>query len=116
MERPTRGRDALAVRHPHDSGAPVRRPLAIATLALAGMSAALGNAPATHAATPRTPAKVVIVVGATHGTTPTYRKYADTAYAEAMKYTPNVVRVYSPNATWSRVKAAAVGASVLIYF
>ncbi|MFL5686197.1 MAG: FlgD immunoglobulin-like domain containing protein [Chloroflexota bacterium] len=94
----------------------MRRPLAIATLALAGMSAALGNAPATHAATPRTPAKVVIVVGATHGTTPTYRKYADAAYAEAMKYTPNVVRVYSPNATWSRVKAAAVGASVLIYF
>ena len=69
-----------------------------------------------RAATARTPAKVVIVVGATHGTTPTYRKYADAAYAEAIKYTPNVVKVYSPNATWSRVKAAAVGASILIYF
>jgi hypothetical protein len=46
----------------------------------------------------------------------TYRKYADAAYAEAIKYTPNVVKVYSPNATWSKVKSAAVGASVLIYF
>ena len=94
----------------------MRRPLAIAVLALAGSFAALGNAPAADAASARTPAKVVIVVGATHGTTPTYRKYADAAYAEALKYTPNVVKVYSPNATWSRVKTAAVGASILIYF
>ena len=62
------------------------------------------------------PAKVVIVVGATHGTTATYRKYADAAYAEAIRHTSNVVKVYSPNATWSKVKSAAVGASVLIYF
>ncbi len=94
----------------------MRRSLAIAVLAFVGSFAALGNAPATNAASARTPAKVVIVVGATHGTTPTYRKYADAAYAEAIKYTPNVVKVYSPNATWSRVKAAAVGASILIYF
>jgi hypothetical protein len=51
--------------------------------------------------------KVVIVVGATHGTTDRYRSYADVAYAEAIKHTPNVVKVYSPNATWSAVKAAA---------
>ena len=94
----------------------MRRSLAIAVLAFVGSFAALGNAPATNAASARTPAKVVIVVGATHGATPTYRKYADAAYAEAIKYTPNVVKVYSPNATWSRVKAAAVGASILIYF
>jgi hypothetical protein len=60
--------------------------------------------------------KVVIVVGATHGTTDRYRSYADAAYAEAIKYTSNVVKVYSPNATWSAVKAAAKGASILIYF
>jgi len=60
--------------------------------------------------------KVVIIVGATHGTTERYRDYADDAYAEAIKYTPNVVKVYSPNATWTRVKAAAVGASIVIYF
>ena len=60
--------------------------------------------------------KVVIVVGATHSVTAKYRSYADAAYAEAIKYTPNVVKVYSPNATWSAVKAAAKGASILIYF
>jgi len=59
--------------------------------------------------------KVVIVVGATHEATASYRTYADLAYAEAIKYTPNVVKVYSPNATWSKVKAAAQGASILLY-
>ncbi|HEU4841907.1 MAG TPA: hypothetical protein VFT09_10700, partial [Ilumatobacteraceae bacterium] len=61
-------------------------------------------------------AKVVIIVGATHGATESYRDRADQAYAEAIKHTPNVVKVYSPNATWSKVKAATVGASIVIYF
>jgi flagellar hook assembly protein FlgD len=59
--------------------------------------------------------KVVIIVGATHGATAGYRADGDRAYAEAIKYTSNVVKVYSPNATWARVKAAVVGASVVIY-
>src|SRR6185436_7252269 len=80
------------------------------------MLAALGAfAPAASAAAPAG-AKVVIVVGATHGATAGYRKDADRAYAEAIKYTSNVVKVYSPNATWSKVQAAAKGASILIYF
>lgn len=61
-------------------------------------------------------AKVVIVVGATQGATSTYRSYADQAYAEAIKYTPNVVKVYSPNASWAKVKAAAAGANVFLYY
>ena len=109
-------REPSGVRHPHASGVPVRRPAALVLLALAASLGGLGHAPVAHAAAARTPAKVVIVVGATHGATATYRKYADAAYAEAIRYTPNVVKVYSPNATWSRVKSAAVGASVLIYF
>ena len=40
---------------------------------------------------------------------------ADVAYAEARKYTSNVIKVYSPNATWAKVKAAVVGASIVIY-
>ena len=59
--------------------------------------------------------KVVIIVGATHGATAGYRADAERAYAEARKYTPNVVKVYSPNATWAKVKAAVVGASIVIY-
>jgi hypothetical protein len=60
-------------------------------------------------------AKVVIIVGATEGTTSKYRTNADAAYAEAIKYSSNVVKVYSPNATWSKVKSATTGASVVIY-
>jgi flagellar hook assembly protein FlgD len=60
-------------------------------------------------------AKVVIIVGATEGTTASYRRAADEAYATAIQYTPDVVKVYSPNATWARVKAAVTGASVVIY-
>jgi hypothetical protein len=59
--------------------------------------------------------KVVIVVGATEGTTPAYRADADKIYAEAIKYTPNVIKIYSPNATWAKVKAAAQGASIFVY-
>ncbi len=61
------------------------------------------------------PPKVVIVVGATHEATASYRSYANLFYDEAIKHTPNVVKVYSPNATWKNVKAAAQGASILIY-
>ena len=94
----------------------MHRPLGVLILALAAVVGGLGTAQPVSAAAARTPAKVVIVVGATHGTTSTYRTYANAAYAEAIKHTPNVVKVYSPNATWSKVKSAAVGASVLIYF
>ncbi len=59
--------------------------------------------------------KVAIIVGATHSATATYRSYADQLYAEAIKYTTNVVKVYSPNATWSKVKSAVNGASIVVY-
>ncbi len=59
--------------------------------------------------------KVVIVVGATHGATAGYRTRAESAYTEARKYSSNVIKVYSPNATWAKVKAAVVGAAIVIY-
>ena len=87
----------------------------VAALVLAMLAALGAFAPAASAAAPAG-AKVVIIVGATHGATARYRKDADKAYAEALKYTTNVVKVYSPNATWSKVKAATKGASIVIYF
>jgi hypothetical protein len=94
----------------------LRHPLIVVALALAvTVGLAAPSAPVVQAAAPDWP-KVVIVVGATHGATSRYRDYANLAYAEATKYTSNVVKVYSPNATWSKVKAEAVGASILIYF
>lgn len=87
-----------------------------ATILILTLVAALGAfAPVVAAAVPPAQPKVVIIVGATHSVTSTYRAYADLAYAEARKYTTNVVKVYSPNATWAKVKAATVGANVVIY-
>ena len=60
-------------------------------------------------------AKVVIVVGATQGTTASYRSDADAAAAVFAKYTSNITKVYSPNATWAAVSAAAQGANILVY-
>ena len=62
-----------------------------------------------------TPPKVVIIVGPVAGTTASYRSDADAAATEALKYTSNVVRIYSPNATWDVVKPALQGASIVIY-
>jgi hypothetical protein len=87
--------------------------VALAAILLATLgSVAPGTAGTAHAATG---VKVAIIVGATHGTTPSYRADANEIYAEAIKYTSNVVRVYSPNATAAKVKAAAAGASILVY-
>jgi hypothetical protein len=60
-------------------------------------------------------AKVVIVVGAVQGQTSGYRNYGDSAAAAFAPYTTNIVKVYSPNATWANVQAAAQGATVLVY-
>ena len=94
--------------------------LALAPLfAAPALAASAATAAAATGATGITAAasgpKVVIVVGATHEATDGYRTAANQMYAEAIKYTPNVVKVYSPNATWKNVKAAAQGASILIY-
>lgn len=59
--------------------------------------------------------KVVIVVGPAHGSTGKYLASARLLARQARSYGAKVVEVYSPNATWARVKAAATGANVLIY-
>ena len=78
----------------------------VAALGVAGPAAAIQTSTA----------KVVIIVGATHSATAGYRQNADAAYAEAIKYTSHVTKVYSPNATWTKVKAAVKGANIVIYF
>ena len=59
--------------------------------------------------------KVAVIVGATHGATAEYRDYGNEIAATAAKYTSNVVKVFSPHATWSKVKAAVNGASIVVY-
>ena len=43
--------------------------------------------------------RVVIVVGPVGNLTGEYRAFAESAATEALRWTPNVVRVYSPDAT-----------------
>ena len=87
--------------------------IALAALLVAGLGAVTpATAPLAHAATNP---KVAIIVGATHGATDRYRSSADQVAAAASRYTTNVVKVYSPNATWSKVKSAVAGASVIVY-
>ena len=59
--------------------------------------------------------KVVIIVGPVESNTANYIYNAKRYAAQARSYGANVVEIYSPNATWSRVKAAAQGAKVVIY-
>jgi flagellar hook assembly protein FlgD len=92
----------------------LHKPVAILVAAFLASLAAFSPA-AAPAAQAAGGVKVAIIVGATHGTTPRYREDANEVYAEAIKYTSNVVRVYSPNATAPKVKAAVNGASIIVY-
>ena len=92
--------------------------LAAAPVAASSTIQRTGQAVAPSSTTDGTPlstAKVVLIVGATGSATANYRDVADSAYATAIQYSSNVVKVYSPNATWAAAKAAMTGASVVIY-
>ncbi len=60
-------------------------------------------------------AKVVIVVGAVGPNTSGWINDANDAANTFAQYTSNITKVYSPNATWAAVKAAAAGANILVY-
>jgi hypothetical protein len=92
----------------------VRRIAAALVLGVVAVSGGFGAGGVAHANAASAP-KVVIIVGPTGAKTAEYRTGANAAYAEAIKYTPNVVKVYSPNATWTAVKAATTGASIVVY-
>ena len=86
----------------------------IASLAVAAVFATTGLAahpsPAAAAGI-----KVVIVVGPVGSSTSNYIYNARKLAAQARSYGAYVVELYSPHATWSRVKAYSQGANLLIY-
>ncbi len=93
------------------------RNLAIALVAVFLVAAgtfAPAAAPGARADTAVAP-KVAIIVGPVESSTSSYRSYADAVASAALAYTPNVVKVYSPNATWAAVQAAVNGASIVVY-
>ena len=75
---------------------------------------AVAGAVAPVAAAARVP-RVVLVVGPVGSLTPLYRSLANEAAAEAVSAGAQVTKVYSPNATWSAVKHALEGASIVVY-
>jgi hypothetical protein len=88
--------------------------LALAIGLIAATTGFATDAPKTNAASACT-AKVVIVVGQTQGETQGYINQANALVPVFTSHGACVTTVYSPNATWAAVKAAAKGANVLVY-
>ncbi len=82
-------------------------------ITLIAIAATLGAPLAAHASA--TPPKVVIIVGPTGSVTASYRSQGNEIAAAATALGANVVKVYSPNATFANVKAAVNGANIVIY-
>lgn len=89
----------------------IRSLLTAVFAALLIVTATAATAPEAMAATK----KVVIVVGPVAGQTASYRDSANKLADQARSYGAAVTKIYSPNATWSRVYEAAKGANILIY-
>lgn len=90
-----------------------RVPRLVAVTALVGVLLAALLPSATLAAAPDP--RVVFVVGPVGSLTDSYRRWASAGADEARRWTDDVVEVYSPNATWPRVRSAIQGASVVVY-
>lgn len=88
----------------------IRLTVIVLATALVALTGAANPTPAVAAGT-----KVVVIVGPAGSNTANYKDNARRYAAQARSYGANVVEIYSPNATWSRVKAAAQGAKVIIY-
>lgn len=104
---------------PHSSEGPSVVPgrRAIRVVGLVGLALSLavgvmavGPQPAEAAAK-----KVVIVVGPVGSNTSYFKSVANEVAVQAAKYGAKVIKIYTPNATWGRVKNAAQGANVFVY-
>jgi hypothetical protein len=84
-------------------------PLLAALLAFGAIASSAGTTSAAAGV------KVVIVVGPVEGQTAKYISDGKRYAAQAKSWGATVVALYSPNATWTKVKAAAKGANIFIY-
>jgi hypothetical protein len=88
------------------------RPILVALLAAMLAVTALGM---TATDTQAAGVKVLVVVGPVGSKTGDYKTAAKALASQARTYGAAVTEIYSPYATWSKVKAAAAGAKVVIY-
>jgi len=93
----------------------MKRGSVILVVSLLAVAMAGALAPGTVTAASKTVPKVVLIVGPAGYATDSYRRLANEAAAAAARYTPNVVKVYSPDATWPAVRQALQGASIVVY-
>lgn len=82
-------------------------------VAIAVGGASLGASPASAAGETRP--KVVVVVGPVGSKTAHFKERANEVARLAADRGARVIRIYSPYATWARVKKAAQGANMLVY-
>jgi hypothetical protein len=82
---------------------------------LAALLVALGALSAIPPAASAATMKVVIVVGPVESMTGSYIYDARVLANQARSYGASVTEIYSPYATWSRVRTAAQGANLFIY-
>ena len=90
---------------------PVLSRFAIAAFSLLVVASTALTATPARAAGP----KVVVIVGPVGTLTDDYRDRGDDIAAAASAAGATVVKVYSPNATWAKVRAAVNGANVIVY-
>ena len=92
----------------------MRRLRILAASLLVALTSGLGVPAAVGAETPDPP-RIVVVVGPVGGYTDFYRSVGAAAAQEARRWTPNVVTIASPDATWPAVRQALQGASIVVY-
>ena len=91
------------------------RPLRLTVISLALALVALGGLAANPTPAAAAGMKVVVIVGPAGSSTAKYITSARRYASQARSYGASVVEIYSPNATWTKVKSATRGANVLIY-
>jgi hypothetical protein len=88
------------------------RLIGVAALATALAAGGLAANPQTAEASGK---KVVIVVGPVGSATSNYIYNAKKIAAQARSYGATVYEIYSPHATWSRVRSLSQGANIFVY-
>ena len=92
-----------------------RRPFRIVAMLMLSAAFAVGTLAVDPAPALAAAKKVVIVVGPTGSQTASFIRDAKGLASVARSYGADVREIYSPNATWTRVKSHAQGANILIY-
>jgi hypothetical protein len=105
----------LSLSHHRATPSAGRRSLPFGLVMLLAAVFAVGGLASHPESTAAAGRKVVIVVGPAGSSTANYIYNAKKLAAQARSYGASVYEIYSPNATWARVRSVAQGANLLIY-